>query len=77
MPISEVESHISDRCSQDLFGGGGWVRGGLIRTIDLLPFPWLSPLSITRFNFFVCYTIRILIKALLLALAKSHISIKV
>ena len=23
LPISEVESHISDRCSQDLFGGGG------------------------------------------------------
>ena len=71
-PISEVESHISDRCSQDLFfcGGGG---GGLIRTIDFLPFPWLSPLSITRFNFFVYNTVRILIKALLLALAKSHI----
>ena len=23
VPIFEVESHISDRCSQDLFGGGG------------------------------------------------------
>ena len=37
MPISEVESHISDRCSQDLFGGGGgWVRGCVGGELELL-----------------------------------------